>query len=96
MSESQLYVFYTRALNQDQTWIYKYPKDWFMLGTDSIKTTSRTNINDPKIFIQSEIFVGPARSKEVMKKVINTKFKSLKKKGVILRYKIQSNNISKK
>ena len=60
-----------------------------MNSTDSIKTNSKTNINDPRIFIQSEFFVGPSKSKEAMKKVINTKFKTLKKKGIILRYKIR-------
>ncbi len=91
MTESQFYVFYTRALNQDQTWTYNYPKGWYMNSTDSIKTNSKTNINDPRIFIQSEFFVGPSKSKESMKKVINTKFKTLKKKGIILRYKIRVN-----
>ena len=38
MSEAQLYVFYTRAIGHDETWTYKYPKGWFMLGTDAIKT----------------------------------------------------------
>ncbi len=93
MSEAQLYVFYTRAMGHDETWTYKYPKGWFMLSTDAIKTNSRTNINDPKLFIQSEIFIGPARSKEAMRKVINNKFKTIKNKSIILRYKIRSNSL---
>ena len=91
MSEAQLYVFYTRAIGHNETWTYKYPANWFMNSTDSIKTNSRTNIYDPKIFIQSEFFIGPSRSKEAMRKVINNKFKQLKNKSVILRYKIRSN-----
>ena len=82
-------MFSTQEHNE--TWTYKYPANWYMNSTDSIKTNSRTNINDPKIFIQSELFVGPSRSKEAMRKVINNKFKQLKNKSIILRYKIRTN-----
>ena len=89
MTESQLYVFYTRTIGHDERWTYKYPAGWYMNSTGAIKTTKRTNINDPKLYVQDEYFVGPKNSLERMKKVINEKFKSLKNKGVILRYKIR-------
>jgi len=81
----------SQAIGHNETWTYKYPANWYMNSTDSIKTNSRTNINDPKIFIQSEFFIGPSRSKEAMRKVINNKFKQLKNKSIILRYKIRTN-----
>ena len=90
MIEAQLFVFYTRALGQDQTWTYAYPRTWKWDSSGAIKTSKRTNINDPKLYVQDESFYGDKKYYEKMKKVIDEKFKTLKKKGVILRYKIRN------
>ena len=88
MSEGTLYVYYTRAIGHDERWTYRYPAGWVMNSTGAIKTNKRTNINDPKLFVQDEFHTGPMKSRDAMRRVLSEKMKTLKKKGVILRYKI--------
>ena len=90
MSEAKIYVYYTRALGHDERWSYKFPKGWIMDGTGASPSNKRTNINDPKLYLQYELFYGSKISYDKMKKVLDEKFKSLKKKGIILRYKIRN------
>ena len=59
MSEGTLYAYYTRAIGHDERWTYRYPAGWVMNSTGAIKTNKRTNINDPKLFVQDEFHTGP-------------------------------------
>jgi len=89
MSEAKIYAYYTRALGHDEPWSYKFPKGWIMDGGAS-PSNKKTNINDPKLYLQYELMYGPKISYDKMKKVVNEKFKVVKKKGIILRYKIRN------
>ena len=73
MSEATLYVYYTRAMGHDERWTYRYPAGWVMNSTGAIKTNNRTNINDPKLFVQDESFFGPLKSRDAMRRVLSEK-----------------------
>lgn len=78
--DSTIFVFYD--LNKKQNWGYpKFPKGWTWTGA---------GITKKKDFPQEEQFNGPKKNRTIMRNRLNKKFESLKKRGIVKRFKIRN------
>ena len=82
-SVRKLYVFYTYGSVKGKKWMYKgLPSDW------SLKKKADTN-KDSK-YTKVNVFSGPKKNRDDMKKYLEDAFEYLKKKNIVKYYKIDS------
>jgi len=83
-SVRKLYVFYTYGAVKGKKWTYKgLPSDW------SLK--KKADVNKDSKYTKLNVFSGPKKNRDAMKKYLEDAFEYLKKKNIVKYYKIDSN-----
>ena len=81
-SVRKFYVFYTYGSVKGKKWTYKgLPSDWALKKKDIAKNSKYTKVN---------VFSGPKKNRDAMKKYLEDAFEYLKKKNIVKYYKIES------
>uniref|UniRef100_A0A6C0E1F4 Uncharacterized protein n=1 Tax=viral metagenome TaxID=1070528 RepID=A0A6C0E1F4_9ZZZZ len=82
-SVRKLYVYYTYGSVKGKKWTYKgLPSDW------SLK--KKADVNKDSKYTKLNVFSGPKKNRDAMKKYLEDAFDYLKKKNIVKYYKIDS------
>ena len=81
--EAVLFVMY--KMGTGGSWAYKLPKGWWWVGSGSTSQAAHPN---------EEQFQGPPTSQASVKAYLNKFFGTLKKKGIVVRYKLRTSYAS--
>ena len=81
--EAVLFVMY--KMGTGGSWAYKLPKGWWWVGSGSTASAAHPN---------EEQFQGPPTAQASVKAYLNKFFGTLKKKGIVERYKLRTSYAS--
>ena len=79
----KLYVYYTYGAVKGKTWRYNgLPSNWAL--------AKKSDLTDKSKYTKVNVFSGPKKNRDDMKKYLENAFEYLKKKNIVKYYKISS------
>ena len=82
-STRKLYVYYTYGLVKGKKWTYNgLPSEWSL--------AKKSDVTDKSKYTKLNVFSGPKKNRDAMKKYLENAFEYLKKKNIVKYYKITS------
>lgn len=84
--KSRVYFYYTRPRPMNQKWDYECLPGWIFDGEGRSIVNKKLDLNDPDLYLDDALFIGPKETESEMLEYLNKKFNDLLDNNMILRF----------